>query len=516
MISLTPPRSNSSAKPKPVERPQTREEVAEARPVYWLRNNEGDGDFRVVGLFTVASPYEVEAGRLMASLIDANQPFHIDAIPTQPSWSHAVAQKPFAILRAMDMYAGERLLFVDVDAWVHRSLPASPEMLDCDFAAHWFQGPQGGTENRNDNHMLSGTMVWNPTDKARALLAEWVEENYRIFHGGGQANLERCLSRIDGLTVHKLPGRWCRVFDKPQFYPKDEPTWIEHTIASRENRAASLGNVDARRQMRVGCLRSVRPPRKVVLPNRGEFGLKICYHAPAVHAIGTPDMVIHEPGEAILYPRAQQTIEISPAKDDMRQGMKERDSVVAESVQNVLLGAYPTTQQIRTNDKCRRVAFRAWAGDLPVTPDVVICPRKRDYGSEKNWPHWQTVAEELTKAGLLVFSAGEKATSCETLGDAASRYNNALVASMAAMQTAKLVVCTDSGLAHLAAMCGAKILMIVDGEDRVAPGYWPVKRERFGDADLKMMPYSWGNPHSVVDEVLKCANLQKLDWCPRS
>lgn len=470
-------------------------------PAYWLSGEGIASDFRVCAMFTVGTPYEAEAGRLISSLIDHRMAFHVDALPKAESWDHAVAQKPFAIKRAMAMYPGERILFVDVDAWFHRPVFHDSEMQGCDFGAHWFQGPSGGYENRNDDRMLSGTMFWNRTPKAEELLERWITENQNVFEGGGQANLERCLGKVAGLNVHRLTGRWCRVFDKPQFYAANEPTWIEHTIASRENRGSSKGCLDKARQRRIGELKPRWQPRTVVMPNRGEFGLKICYHVPAVHALGTPDLVIHEPGEKVLYPRAQKTIEISPANDDDRRGMKERNEVVAESVGNVFSGAYRSSRQMVTDDKSPRAQVKPLVS-ADTHYDVVLCPRLRQYGNGKNWIWWPEIAEEFEELGLRVFAAGDRATSWEMPCSAAWEEPDALIASLAAMQNCKIVLCTDSGLAHLAAMCGAKILMIVDGEDKVAPGYWPVKRERFEGADLTMIENGWPSPDSVVNAVV--------------
>jgi hypothetical protein len=494
MISLTAPKRNS--RPKPAEK------TVELQPVYWLQSGIDDApDYRVVAMFTVGSAYEAESGRLLSSLIDHGIPFHIEAIVKAPSWDHAVAQKPFLIKRAMAMYPNTPLLIVDVDAWFHVRPEVTEEIQAADFAAHWFQGPSGGYENRNDNRMLSGTMWWNDTHKSKELLAAWIRENQRVFHGGGQANLETCLGNIPGLNVHKLPGRWCRVFDKPQFYPKNEPTWIEHTIASRENRGSSFGRKDPARRIRIEELEPQWKPRTVVLPNRGEFGLKICFHATAVHALGTPDLVIHEPGEEILYPRAQRTIEISPAKDDARRGMQERDPVVANSVENVFRTAYPKSRQVVTDDKLHRSKFTPLLQSKKQY-DVVICPRLRNYGGGKNWPYWNSITDQLGELGLNLFGAGKKNTSMPVDCDGAWEYSNPLEASMMAMQSSKVVLCTDSGLAHLAAMCGAKILMIVDGDDLVAPGYWPVKIDRFEGADLTMICDGWSNPDKVIAEVM--------------
>ena len=129
-------------------------------------------------------------------------------------------------------------------------------------------------------------------------------------------------------------------------------------------------------------------------------------------------------------------------------------------------------------------------GGVPDEIDVVVCPRKREYGKDKNWQHWHSLVDTLMLHGLSVFAAGHPNASYNSLSckcawspDMGDRY---LDNSIAAMLRAKIVLATDGGLAHLALMCGKPLLLISHGEGLVADGvddvgkpYWPIKLERF-------------------------------------
>lgn len=175
-------------------------------------------------------------------------------------WDKAVSYKPEFIRDCIQMFGP--ILYVDIDAVLHED--PIPELLDLmvgyDFGAHWFQGPCMNYERRNDDWFLSGTMVWMDTVGAKRLLVDWLELNAKkqaqgVFDGGGQANLREILDSPP-CRVKRLPGRFCRVFDKPWAYDDDEPNYIEHTIASRENRGPNKGYVNKGRRVAVQELRA--------------------------------------------------------------------------------------------------------------------------------------------------------------------------------------------------------------------------------------------------------------------
>jgi len=211
-------------------------------------------------------PYADEAARLRRSLDAVGMPHEIVEVPSAGDWNDNVALKAQVIRRARERHGGG-LLYVDVDAFVHADCTPYFEALThtADFAAHWFQGRgAGGVEQGNDKeHMLSGTLWFNDTPAARELLDEWIANNQYCVQRGdktgqGQRNLAWAVAaaQLSPVRVHRLPGRYCYVFRRPECYPAEERNnvVIEHTLASRENRDHSAGTVDLVRRARLAEL----------------------------------------------------------------------------------------------------------------------------------------------------------------------------------------------------------------------------------------------------------------------
>lgn len=231
---------------------------------------------------------------------------------------------------------------------------------------------------------------------------------------------------------------------------------------------------------------------------RGEFGLKVRYHVPWVAALPRPVTVEIEEGEEALYPDAAHVIVPRDRPDADRHGTRGLPDPKA-----------PTRRFVP--EPVERYGIEA---------DVVICPRKREYGSAKNWGYWPKLAEWLTKAGHRVFAAGAPDSSYDCGCPSAWEHPRFLDASIEAMLSARMVVATDAGLAHLAVLCGRPLMVITD-DGRVAPGpvidssgrvahreYWPVRwQEYYHAANHTGSPIletgDWLFPKLVRDRILE-------------
>ena len=212
---------------------------------------------KVVSFYTPGSPYQVEAMRMIRTLRKARMDFDVKAVDLgKHDWYKATAYKATFIRDKRNEHKGP-IMWIDVDAVVHQNCNDYFKGLEgkFDFAAHWFQGPAGGYDRKkNSDRLLSGTMWFDDSVGARRLLGAWVKmnETFRDFgvkQGGGQKNLWFLLTCLEGIKIHKLPGRYCYVFDKAFAYPTNEPRIIEHLIASRENRG--LVRVNRARRQRI-------------------------------------------------------------------------------------------------------------------------------------------------------------------------------------------------------------------------------------------------------------------------
>src|SRR5690606_34523471 len=119
-----------------------------------------------------------------------------------------------------------------------------------------------------------------------------------------------------------------------------------------------------------------------------------------------------------------------------------------------------------------------------------------------------------------VFAGGSAAASYDVPCAKAWDYERALDATIEAMRTARLVIATDAGLAHLTMLCGVPLLMIAHAEGLVAPGpaadetgrvmdeeYWPIKIDRYREgnhtgAPLEVVNHGWLEPDRVLRRAL--------------
>lgn len=271
---------------------------------------------------------------------------------------------------------------------------------------------------------------------------------------------------------------------------------------------------------------------KIILPNRGEFGLKIMSHCPAVHAI-KPDVVFGERGESCLYPSAGEFIAVDSQHDDLRRGQRERTAGFIPSVREIAVKKWPLKvlemEFIITDENMPREYFTpTWPDEAKFghAIDVLICPRWRVYGANKNWHLWPMLAEQLFQSGIITGAAGVFETIDKNVIDyipshlRSWKYVHALQFTIMMMKRARLVVATDAGLAHLAMMVGAPLLLISHDDDcKVAPGgvcdpkghamepyYWPIKFERFTQANhqdvpITMVKAAWYDLPKVIESI---------------
>jgi len=261
---------------------------------------------------------------------------------------------------------------------------------------------------------------------------------------------------------------------------------------------------------------------KVILPLRAEFGLKLWWFVPAVHAIEAPDgekVVYIEEGEQALFPSASRWLEVPRQSDGLRRNRYSRDrEFVDEMREDAMMRFGEDAEILEPGPSWPRLRF------VPkplvhqrIRPDVVVAPRKRKYGAEKNWGHWSALTLGLRAAGFEVFAGGAPDSSYDVPCDCAWTRSRYLDATIEAVRAARLVIATDAGLAHLAVLCGTPLLMITHGEGLVAPGpsvdeagkemdaeYWPVKVERYREANhldvpIRFLHHSWFDPGLVLD-----------------
>lgn len=262
---------------------------------------------------------------------------------------------------------------------------------------------------------------------------------------------------------------------------------------------------------------------KVVLPFRGEFGIKVYWYVPAVHAIPGEKVVYGEAGQEALYPSARFVSVRRHPDDGKRRNHYHTDGDFVREIEARARREYgPGVELLKPTAKSRRARFVPEPVErYGIRADVVVCPRWRQYGASKNWGAWPLVVDRLMREGLDVFAAGARESSYDVNCETAWDHPRDLDATLEAMHSAKLVLATDAGLAHLAVLAGRPLLMVVHEKNRIAPGpssdengrvmdpeYGPVKIKRFLEAnhvgsEIKLLSHSWLDPEIAIKAVLE-------------
>jgi hypothetical protein len=199
---------------------------------------------------------------------------------------------------------------------------------------------------------------------------------------------------------------------------------------------------DGVRQIPVSGLRSYGAMTTIPV-FRGEFGLMVRFHVPRVYAMGIVPAVEIEAGNEALYPAAEEHRVVERQPNEILRGRNARKGIDMRAPEERFLPE-PYVRQ-----------------DVPEF-DVVIAPRNRAYCASKNWPHWGDLADRLAAAGLRVFAGGirEASVAKTELGCAVAwDWSRPLDATIQVMRQGALVVAPCSGLAHLAVLCGAPLLL---------------------------------------------------------
>ncbi len=255
-----------------------------------------------------------------------------------------------------------------------------------------------------------------------------------------------------------------------------------------------------------------------VPPFRAELGIMLRFHACAVRAMERPVTVAHEPQLEALYPDCERVL-VEPRADKDRRWTYNHDAEVTDTWKSRFVG-----HTVEMPDKNNRLPIQ------PFMPEphrrqrgngaagIVLCPRMRVYGAEKNWDKWPAFAVGLRQQGARVFVAGMKDTSYEVAADErAWDYDRPLDATIEAMRTCSLVIATASGLSLLALLCGAPLLLLTSKNGLCAPGptrsldgtvhhdkYWKVPIKEYYDplnhmdVHMEVLHNAWEKPSHAL------------------
>jgi hypothetical protein len=267
--------------------------------------------------------------------------------------------------------------------------------------------------------------------------------------------------------------------------------------------------------------------RKVVyLPHYGEFGFLIMNHLRAVHKDEADvKIVCCERGNECLFPSASGFFYDYPVLQDEHRGgdtsdWKWKDCEEANKrLHQVLPQFYPDYEIVQLKyespwnltDSIK--FFPKVAAELPRV-DVALGVRKRTFCPEKNWQHWEHLADLLQSVGLTVGLVGTKETSNDIRADARSwdHSGGATAGTVDLLSHCRLYVGTDTGTSHLAALMDVPQLTFrfvgqLQGNDDFLPMMERANRRYF----RRLADSVWDRPDEVTGAVIR--NLRELRTC---
>lgn len=169
--------------------------------------------FKVIGFFTVATPYEQEAEILKLSLNSLGYPYDIRGVPNLGSWQRNTQYKAEFISKMLLEYPGTPLLYLDVDSIVVRPL----------LFLHGITGDIAAVHFCNTKELLSGTVYFANNENCRKVVDKWIELNRKyttVLPDGrpawDQRTLEMAIKSFPEVVFQELPQEYTWITELTQ------------------------------------------------------------------------------------------------------------------------------------------------------------------------------------------------------------------------------------------------------------------------------------------------------------
>ena len=178
----------------------------------------------IVSFYTKGTGYEEQVKQLKITLKRFNLENDVVGIADRGSWHKNTYYKAQFIQRMMNKHRGCSIVYVDADAKM-RMNPVLFNNFKYDFACYFHAARR---------ELLSGTLYFGNTKKARHLVKMWIEEDKLHTNTNmPQKNLRAVFDREkDNLRWKALPVEYCMIYDSRSRY-KVNPV-VEHFQLSRK------------------------------------------------------------------------------------------------------------------------------------------------------------------------------------------------------------------------------------------------------------------------------------------
>ena len=164
---------------------------------------------KVVGWFT--PDYRHWAERLAHSLERVGEPYHLLACArTAQFWEAETMRKPRIVRDLRSRYPSKTLVLLDVDCTARRSLEPLVQSTRGDVAAYVRAKSSGRGKERARIKVMSGTMVFRPTEGATRFVEAWDAAISECDQTDvDQTALMIAFGRATGFTFEPLSAEWC-------------------------------------------------------------------------------------------------------------------------------------------------------------------------------------------------------------------------------------------------------------------------------------------------------------------
>lgn len=260
----------------------------------------------------------------------------------------------------------------------------------------------------------------------------------------------------------------------------------------------------------------------IFLPWRGEFGQMVMTYVRWVHSLRHTDserLVCCQRDHRCLFPSAtrfEHDWDMPPDEQrctDFVMGHENRTYLDTLAAQFAV--QYPGSHVLYPLNGSKPQRFKAphehitltpYGPEPSVYPDVLVAPRFRRYGMHRNYPHWLTICSFLRHRGIRYGLIGVRETSIDDpyLDEVYKSwsYEHNLDTTIRWMQRCRLVLCTDSGLAHVAVLAQAPLAVIYEkpGVEHGKESWkWCFpKMKAYATAFCEPIVYGWSDVGHVI------------------
>lgn len=182
---------------------------------------------KLVSFYTVDTPYEDLVPTFTASAVAVGLDPVIYPVKNLGKWSHNCNQKPDIIYQAYQEFPDERILYTDIDA-TFEEYPIELETYsgEFDIGFHLFRGSE----------VLSGTLLFEHTSEACALLRKWIFASKKHQDVWDQKVLSRVIE-ANPISIYHISPAHCYIFDiSKRLYPGVKPVILHHQISRQYRR----------------------------------------------------------------------------------------------------------------------------------------------------------------------------------------------------------------------------------------------------------------------------------------